>query len=62
MAEGKGAYSLFQSDIDLLALFLGFTISSAIVFFISNKKIAIAENLQRHIDHFLLILRLKLQT
>lgn len=41
MAEGKGAYSLFQSDIDLLALFLGFTISSAIVFFISNKKIEI---------------------
>lgn len=41
MAEGKGAYSLIQSDIDLLTLFLGFTISSAIVFYISNNKIAI---------------------
>ena len=41
MAEGKGIYSIFQSDIDLLTLFLGFTISSAIVFYISNSKIAL---------------------
>ncbi|MBN8696779.1 MAG: polysaccharide biosynthesis C-terminal domain-containing protein [Bacteroidetes bacterium] len=39
MAEGKGIYSIFQSDIDLLTLFLGFTISSAIVFYVSNNKI-----------------------
>ncbi len=40
-AEGKGVYSIFQSDIDLLTLFLGFTISSAIVFYVSNNKIQI---------------------
>ncbi len=41
MAEGKGVYSLFQSDVDLLVLFLGFTISSAIVFYVSNNRIKI---------------------
>lgn len=41
MAEGKGVYTIFQSDIDLLSLFLGFTVSSATVFYVSNSKISI---------------------
>lgn len=41
MAEGKGVYTIFQSDIDLLTLLFGFTFSSTLVYFVSSQKIAL---------------------
>lgn len=40
-AEGRGVYAIFIADVDLFSLFLGFTVTSAITFFIANKKIAV---------------------
>lgn len=39
--EGKGVLTIFQSDVILLALFLGFNINLGLVYFISTKKISI---------------------
>lgn len=40
-AEGRGVYAVFVSDTDLFSLFLGFTITSAVVFFVANKNISL---------------------
>ncbi len=39
-AEGRGAYAIFTADTELLSQFLGFMITSAIVYYVANKKIA----------------------
>lgn len=41
-AEGRGAYAIFQSDIDLFILLLSFSINSAIVYYIANNKLEIS--------------------
>ena len=40
-AEGRGAYAIFTADLELLSQFLGFMITSAIVYYVANRKIAI---------------------
>lgn len=37
--EGRGVYALFFADISLLSTVLGFSVGTAITFYISNKKI-----------------------
>ena len=38
--EGRGVYALFFADISLLSTILGFSVGTAITFYIANKKIA----------------------
>ncbi len=38
--EGRGVYALFFADISLLSTILGFSVGTAITFYISNQKIA----------------------
>lgn len=38
--EGRGIYALFFADISLLSTVLGFSVGTAITFYIANKKIA----------------------
>ena len=38
--EGRGVYALFFADISLLSTILGFSIGTAISFYVANKKIA----------------------
>lgn len=38
--EGRGGYALFFADISLLSTILGFSVGTAITFYIANKKIA----------------------
>ncbi len=40
-AEGRGAYAIFTADTELLSQFLGFMITSAIVYYVANRKIAL---------------------
>ncbi len=41
--EGKGAYAIFQSDLALFVLFLGFNINFGIAYFVSNKKMSLSK-------------------
>ena len=36
---GRGVFSIFQSDIELCALFFGFSLNSALTYFVANRKI-----------------------
>jgi O-antigen/teichoic acid export membrane protein len=38
--EGRGVYALFFADISLLSTILGFSVGTAITFYVANKKIA----------------------
>lgn len=38
--EGRGIYALFFADISLLSTILGFSVGTAITFYVANKKIA----------------------
>jgi O-antigen/teichoic acid export membrane protein len=42
-AEGKGIFSIFQSNAALLSLFIGLNIGMGIIYFISTNKYSIAE-------------------
>ena len=37
--EGKGVYTLFQANAQLLSVFLGVSFAQSMIYFISNKKI-----------------------
>lgn len=39
--EGRGVYTVFQANIELFTLFLGFSLNSAFVYYISSRKIKI---------------------
>lgn len=39
--EGRGVYTIFQANIELFALFLGFSLNTAFVYYISSRKIKI---------------------
>lgn len=41
--HGRGVFSIFLADTELFSLFLSFGLSSAMVYFISSKKIAVAK-------------------
>lgn len=40
-AEGRGAFAIFTADTELLSQFLGFMVTSAIVYYVANRRIAI---------------------